>query len=104
MIKDFKTQGEWKIELTMIIDCISSGGSKDFKDFKHSKDSKNPKHSKNSKNSKNSEHSKDSKDSNETSLHVNCNNIEIMIGNEINEIIEELLESLLQRYQKVLKE
>ena len=92
MIKDFKTQGEWKIELTMIIDFMSSGGSKDFKDFKHFEDSKN------------SKHSKDSKDSNETSLHVNSNNIEIMIGNEINEIIEELLEPLLQRYQKVLEE
>ena len=92
MIKDFKTQGEWKIELTMIIDFMSSGGSKDFKDFKHFKDSKN------------SKHSKDSKDSNETSLHVNSNNIEIMISNEINEIIEELLESLLQRYQKVVEE
>ena len=76
----------------MIIDFMSSGGSKDFKDFKHFKDSKN------------SKHSKDFKDSNETSLHVNSNNIEIIIGNEINEIIEELLEFLLQRYQKVLEE
>ena len=31
-------------------------------------------------------------------------NIEIMMGNEINEIIEELFESLLQKYQEELKE
>ena len=48
--------------------------------------------------------SEDSKDSNETSMHIKRNNIEIMIGNETNEIIEELFESLLQRYQEGLEE
>ena len=31
-------------------------------------------------------------------MHSKSNNIEIMIGNEINEIIEELFDSLLQKY------
>ena len=48
--------------------------------------------------------SKDSKDSNETSLHIKSINIEIMIGNETDEIIEELFQSLLQRYQEGLEE
>ena len=47
---------------------------------------------------------KDSKDSDETSLHIKSNDIEIMIGNETNEIIEKLFESLLQRYQEGLEE
>ena len=59
---------------------------------------------KDSKDSKNSKDSKDFKDSNETSLHTESNNIEIVIGNETDEIIEELFESLLQRYQEGLEE
>ena len=45
------------------------------------------------------------KDTNETRiLHKKCDNIEIMIGNETDEIIEKLLDSLLQKYQKGLEE
>ena len=41
-----------------------------------------------------------SKDSNETLImRTKSNNIEIMMGNETDEIIEEIFESLLQRYQ-----
>ena len=46
-----------------------------------------------------------SKDSDEIrTMHTKSNNIEIMMGNETNEIIEELFESLLQRYQEGLEE
>ena len=45
-----------------------------------------------------------SKNSNETRIiHFNSNNIEIMMGSEADEIIEELFDSLLQRYQKRLE-
>ena len=37
-------------------------------------------------------------------MHAKSNNIEIMIGSETNEVIQELFESLLQRYQKELEE
>ena len=37
-------------------------------------------------------------------MHTTSDNIEIMTGYEINEIIEELFESLLKRYQKELQE
>ena len=37
-------------------------------------------------------------------MHTKSNNIEIMMGNETDEIIEELLEYLLQKYQKGLEE
>ena len=37
-------------------------------------------------------------------MHTKSNNIEIMIGSETDEIIEELFESLLERYQKGLEE
>ena len=36
-------------------------------------------------------------------MHAKRDNVEIMMGNETDEIIEELFESLLQRYQKDLK-
>ena len=46
-----------------------------------------------------------SKDSNETrTVHTKSGNIEMMIGNETNEVIEELFDSLLQKYQKGLEE
>ena len=46
-----------------------------------------------------------SKDSNETwAMHTKSNNIEIMIGNETDEIIRELFQSLLQKNQDELKE
>ena len=71
-INDLKTQGEWKIELTVTIDFMSSKDSKDSNDYK------------------------DDRDSNETNLHIKRNNIEIMIDNETDEITEELFESFLQ--------
>ena len=46
-----------------------------------------------------------SEDSDETrTMHAKSGNIEILIGNEINESIEQLFNSLLQRYQKGLEE
>ena len=69
MIHDHKTQSEWKIQLTMQINFISS------------------------------------KDSEETlTMYTKSHNVEIMIGNKTDEIIEELFESLLQRYQGGLEE
>ena len=45
------------------------------------------------------------KDSNETrTMHTECDNIEIMMSSETDEIIEELFKSLLQRYQGGLEE
>ena len=42
-----------------------------------------------------------SKDSEETrNMHIKSCNIEIIIGNETDEIIEELCESLLQKYEE----
>ena len=67
---DYETQfGEWKIQLTMSINFISS------------------------------------KDSDETrNMHTKSNNIEITVGSQTNHIIEELFESLLQKYQEGLEE
>ena len=46
-----------------------------------------------------------SKDSEESRImHTKSDDIEIMIGNETNEIIEKIFDSLLQRHQKVLEE
>ena len=62
---DDKAHWEWKIQLSMKINFISS------------------------------------KDSDETvTMHTRSNNIEIMVGNETNEITEEPFESLLQKYQE----
>ena len=61
--------GEWKIQLTMSINFISS------------------------------------KDSDENcNMHTKKDNIEIIMGSETNNIIEELCESLLQKYQEGLEE
>ena len=69
IINDNKTQGEWKIQLTMAINLISS-----------------------------------KKDSDETrTIRAKSDNIEIMIGSEIDEIIEDLFKSFLQRYQEGLE-
>ena len=69
MVNDHKTRREWKIQLKMSINFISS------------------------------------KDSEETGImYTKSHNIEIMIGNETDEIIEKLFESLLQNYQKDLEE
>ena len=46
-----------------------------------------------------------SKDSDETrTMHTKSNNVEIMVGSETNEIIIDLFESFLQKYQKGLEE
>ena len=67
IINDNKTQGEWKIPLTMEINFISSKDSKD------------------------------SEDSNEIrTMHTTSDNIEIMIGNETDQIIKNLFGCLLQ--------
>ena len=65
-----KTQEEWKIQLTMAINFISS-----------------------------------KKDSDETprTMRTRSNNVEIMMGNETDETIEELFKFLLQRYQEGLE-
>ena len=63
------TSREWKIQLTIAINFISS------------------------------------KDSDETrTMHTKCNNVEIMIGSETNEIIKNHFESFLQNYQEGLEE
>ena len=69
MINDHKTRIEWKIQLTVPINFISS------------------------------------KESDETrNLHTKNNNIEIMMGNEADEIIGKSFWSLLQSYQKDFEE
>ena len=69
MINDHKTRIEWKIQLTMQINFISS------------------------------------KDSEETrTMYTKSHNIEIMMGDETDQIIKKLFESLLQNYQKNLEE
>ena len=46
-----------------------------------------------------------SRDSDETrTMHTKSNNAEIMIGSETNEIIEDLFESFLRKYQEGLEE
>ena len=46
-----------------------------------------------------------SKDSDEScTMHIKSNNMEIMMHNETIQIIEELFESLLQKYQEGLEE
>ena len=46
-----------------------------------------------------------SKDSDETrTMHVKSNNVEIMMGNETDEIIKELFKSSLQKYQERLEQ
>ena len=64
-----ETSSEWKIQLTVAINFISS------------------------------------KDSDETrTMHTKSNNAEIMIGSETDEIIEDLFECFLQKYQEGLEE
>ena len=72
---EHKTQGELKIHLKMAINFISSKDSKVFKDFDGTQ-----------------------------IIHLKNVNVEIMMGNETDETIEELFESLLQRYQERLEE
>ena len=69
MINNHKTLGEWKIQLSMKINFVSS------KDY-----------------------------SNETRTMSNwSNNIEIIMGSETDDLIDELFKSFLQRYQKKLE-
>ena len=69
ILNDHKTEGGWKIQITMEIQFFTS------------------------------------EDSNETrTMHTRSDDIEIMMGNEKDEIIEELFESLLKKYQKGLEE
>ena len=67
---DYETQfGEWKIQLTISINFISS------------------------------------KDSDETrNMHTKSDNIEIMMGSKTDDIIDELFESFLRKYQEGLEE
>ena len=65
----YKTQGEWKIHLTMAINFFSS---------------------------KNSEET--------CTMYSKSDNIEVMMGSETDEIIEELFDSFLQRCQKNFEE
>ena len=69
MINNHKTQGEWKINLTMVIDFFSSIDSEKIR-----------------------------------TMHSKSDKIEIMMGSEANENIENLFDSFLQRFQKGLEE
>ena len=70
MIKDYKSKGEWKIQLTAEISFTSL-----------------------------------KRDSDKTRImHTKSDNTEIMIGSDTNEVIKELFESFLQRYQEGLQE
>ena len=69
MINNHKTQGEWKINLTMAINFLY------FKDSEEIR-----------------------------TMHSKSDNIEITIGCETNEIIENVFDSFLQRCQKGLEE
>ena len=69
MINDKKKSGEWKIQLVIKINFISSKNFIDVRD-----------------------------------MHSKSDNVEIMMGVDTNEIIEELFDSILQRYQKELEE
>ena len=68
IINHHKTQGEWKIQLTMEISFISSKACDETR-----------------------------------TIHTKCDNIETMIGNEVDEIIKKLFKSLLQKYQQGLE-
>ena len=85
-IINIKTQGEWKIHSgNIIIDYKTQGAWKIHLTIAFKFIS--------------------SKDSNETqTMHSKSDNIEIMTGSETDGIIEELFESLLQRYQEGLEE
>ena len=69
MMNNYKTQGEWKINLTMVIDFFSSIDSEEIR-----------------------------------TMHSKSDKIEIIMGSETNENIENLFDSFLQRFQKGLEE
>ena len=64
-----ETSSEWKIQLTMAINFISSKGFDETR-----------------------------------TMHTKSNNVEIMIGSKTDEIMEDLFESFLQKYQEGLEE
>ena len=64
-----ETSSEWKIQLAMAINFISSKDSDEIR-----------------------------------TMHTRSNNVEIMVGSETNEIIKDLFESVLQKYQEGLEE
>ena len=64
-----ETSSEWKIQLTMAINFISSKDSDDTR-----------------------------------TMHTKSNNVEIMMGSETDEVIEDFFESFLQKYQEGLEE
>ena len=68
LIDNHKTKGEWKIQLTMTINFISS------KDFEETR-----------------------------TMHTTSDNIDVMMVSETDEIIKDLFDSLLQRYQEGLE-
>ena len=74
IINDQEAQGKWKNQLTMKINFISSKNSKYSTDFNETRN-----------------------------MHTTSDNMETMIGNETDEIIEELFESLLKKYHKGLE-
>ena len=74
IINDQEAQGKWKNQLTMKINFISSKNSKCSTDFNETRN-----------------------------MHTTSDNMETMIGNETDEIIEELFESLLKKYHKGLE-
>ena len=69
LINDKKKSGEWKIQLIMKINFISSKFSNETRD-----------------------------------MYSKSDNFEVMMGVDTNEIIKNLFNSILQRYQKVLQE
>ena len=69
MINDHKTQGKWKIKLTMTINFFSSKDSKEIR-----------------------------------RMYSPSDNIEVIISFETDKFIEDLFDSFLQKYQKVLEE
>ena len=69
LMNDKRKKGEWKIQLIMKINFISSQNFIDTRD-----------------------------------MHSKSDNVEIIMGNDTNEILKNLFNSLLQRYQKGLEE
>ena len=69
LIDSHRTQGEWKVQLTMAINFFSSKDSEDI-----------------------------------CTMHSTSDIIEILIGNETDEIIEKLFESFLKKYQEGLEQ
>ena len=93
MINDHKTRRERKIQLTMQINFVFSKDSEETctREWKIKLTMQI-----------NFIFSKDSDEAG--TVHTKCRNIEIMVGNERDEIIKKLFESLLRNYHKDLEE